>query len=384
VISRTRGLLGVLFSVALLVGSGILIRVVLSRCVEDLRDHRWTWAYMGCVLVFAFASCALLTRVMIWLSFRLNVLDIPNARKIHAEPMPLLGGVAVFLSFLLTLVFAFHLRTPVVGMLLGGTLILVMGVMDDARGLSAKARLVGQVLAAAMVMHYGVVMEFIPGELGGRVMEVILTVLWIVGITNALNFLDGMDGLATGLAAISLASFLCIGIETHQTDFGFITAALLGSCLGFLVFNFKPASIFLGDSGSTFLGFSLASLAVMGTYSERDEISALFIPLLILGIIIYDVIFITFYRIKIGAVRNFHEWLEYTGKDHLHHRLSHLGLSERATVLFIYLLSIFMSIGAIVLVVKAEVDRFLVIIMALIVYILISVLMELGKKRSEW
>jgi UDP-GlcNAc:undecaprenyl-phosphate GlcNAc-1-phosphate transferase len=281
-------------------------------------------------------------------------------------------------------VFAFHLKKQMVGMILGSSLILVMGVLDDIRGLPAKARLVGQLLAAAVLMYHGVVMEFIPGEFGARVMEVMLTAFWIIGVTNALNFLDGMDGLATGLAAISTASFLFIGIQTHQTDFGFITSALLGSCLGFLVFNFKPASIFLGDSGSTFLGFSLAALAVMGTYSESDEITALFIPLLVLGIIIYDVIFITIYRIKIGVVRSFHEWLEYTGRDHLHHRLNHLGLSETETVLFIYLLSIFMSTGAMVLVVKSEIDRFLVIIMALIVYILISVLMELGKKRSEW
>jgi len=160
-------------------------------------------------------------------------------------------------------------------------------------------------------------------------------------------------------------------------------AALLGACMGFLAFNFRPAVIFLGDGGSTFLGFTLACLAVRGTYAETDSTVALFVPLLIMGIIIYDVVFITISRIQRGEVRSFREWIEYTGRDHLHHRLNNLGLTEAQTVLFIYLLSIFMGTGAIVLVVRAEIDRYLVLAMALIVFVAITILMELGRQHAE-
>jgi len=369
-----------------LIFAAAMSRQLLENWLKIPDRHHWAWLYLASTLLFSFCVSYMMTPLMIYLSFQFDILDYPDSRKQHARPTPLLGGLGIFLSFILTLLWTFYFPEPIARVLVGSALIVIMGMIDDARELSAKIRMVGQLVAALIVVCPGadkeVVMTFLPHTWWGKACEYVLTVIWIVGITNSLNFLDGMDGLATGLSCISLGTFLYIALETSQSELGFVTAALLGSCLAFLSFNFKPASVFLGDSGSTFLGFVLASLAVIATYSQEDSVIALSIPLLILGIIIYDVIFITVHRIKRGDVRTFNEWLEYTGHDHLHHRLSQLGLSQTETVLFIYLLAIFMGVGAIVLVVRPEIDKFLVLVMALIVYVVISVLMELGRSNK--
>ncbi len=325
-----------------------------------------------------------LTPVAMALARRFKVLDIPDARKVHREPTPLLGGVAVWAALLVALAFSPNLahHKQIAWIFVGGTIILTLGVLDDARGLPASFRLVVQVLATSLVMSQGVIVTFLPPTPLGRMGEALITVAWVVGIMNALNFLDGMDGLAAGLSAISAATFAFIANNTWQSDMVVLSTALTGAALGFLVFNAKPAKIFLGDAGSTFLGFMLASMAVLGTYRKTDAVIGLSIPILTLGIILYDFIHITISRVARGVVTNFREWIDYVGKDHLHHRLNQLGLDHRQTVLFIYLLSIFMGLSAVVLVTDSDIDKYLVMFMVVIMLTVMTVLMQLGREKK--
>ena len=358
--------------------------IVYGRVWADvMASHLSSLRLAGLMIVVAFCLTWLLTPLAIKAAFGLKILDVPDARKIHSTPTPLLGGAAIFVALVATLSLGPGMSNQMVAILTGSGLILLMGIIDDARGLSAVVRLVGQILAVCIVMSQGTIISFLPDTAWGKAGEVLLTVGWVVGITNALNFLDGMDGLATGLAAISAAALFCITEQTREIELMLGCAAIFGACMGFLCFNFKPAIIFLGDGGSTCLGFFLASMAVTHTCAERDPVIALSTPMLILSIIIYDIIFITVARVYSGVVSNVREWIEYVGRDHLHHRLHHLGLSHKQTVLFIWLLSSFMCISAIMLVTHITVDKYLLILQALIMLTIITILMELGRNSKE-
>jgi UDP-GlcNAc:undecaprenyl-phosphate GlcNAc-1-phosphate transferase len=210
----------------------------------------------------------------------------------------------------------------------------------------------------------------------------LLTVFWIIGITNAMNFFDGMDGLAAGLGAM-IAFFLgVVAFQTAQPFIGWIAVAMMGSCLGFLPFNFKirgNAAIFLGDAGSTVIGFILACVAVYGDWAESDSIVALISPLLIFWILIFDMVHITVDRILTGKVLNFRQWIEYVGKDHLHHRLAHVLGSKKRSVVFIYLLSLCWGISAVALRNARVFDAILLILQAVIMVVLITFLERRGR-----
>ncbi len=352
-----------------------------GAALTDLQPLQPRLRIQAALTLLAFFLSWTFTPLAMRLARRFNVLDIPDPRKVHRHPTPLLGGTAIWAAMLVAFAFSPYLTRQLVAIIIGGTVILFLGVADDAKGLSAKFRLVVQILASCIVISQGVVVTFLPPTVAGRIGETFITVAWIVGIMNALNFLDGMDGLASGLAAISAGAFALIAGNTFQGELSIAATILVGAALGFLIFNFRPARIFLGDAGSTFLGFVLASLAVLGTYQKTDAFIGLSIPILVLGIIIYDFVHITISRIARGVVTNFREWIEYVGKDHLHHRLNHLGLTQVQTVLFIYLLSTFMGLAAFILVAKTAVDKYLVVLMVVIMLAVITVLMELGKQR---
>jgi UDP-GlcNAc:undecaprenyl-phosphate GlcNAc-1-phosphate transferase len=226
-------------------------------------------------------------------------------------------------------------------------------------------------------------LSFLPDTWWGDAGEVLLTIIWIVGITNAVNFFDGMDGLATGLAVIGSLSFFIVAEITGQSYLGFLTIALAGSCLGFLKFNFKPASIFLGDAGSTFLGFTLAGIAIMGGWAEKNPKVALSLPILVLSVFIFDMIYITIARVFKGVVRSFKEWIEYTGKDHLHHRLVTLGFNETQTALLIYLIAACLGISGINLRASEDLRVYLEFIQAFFIFIIIVILMIAGRKALK-
>lgn len=326
--------------------------------------------------------------IFTWIAIRaarfLGVLDYPEERKIHSKPMPLLGGAAVFAAFSLALLLNFRFSLGLKGVVIGASIVMVAGLIDDMRGLSARIRLLVQVVCSLIVVLCGVRIRLLPGASNiGLVLEYVITVIWIVGVTNALNFLDGADGLAAGITFIASTAFFAIAYQTGQVYFAFLNVALAGSCLGFLVFNFHPARIFLGDAGSSFLGFSLASLAVMGEWAENEPIVALSIPLLILAVPIFDIVYITISRMLQGKVSNFREWIEYVGKDHLHHRLSNMGFSHRQTVVFIYLVCSVFAIAALVLKKATVAQSVLLVSQGVMILVIVSVLMLVGQENIE-
>ena len=259
-----------------------------------------------------------LTPAARWLARRVGAIDRPGGRKVHERPTPLLGGAAIYGAFGAAVLLNGVFVEEILAVFLAGTLIFFVGAIEDTWGVSAPIWLLVQVVAVVVLVQAGVVLTFLPAAWWGVAGEWALTFLWIVGITNAFNFLDGLDGLATGSAAIH-AFF--VGVYAHttgQTELAFLSLALMGAALGFLPYNYKPhrrgasADIFLGDSGSTFLGFTLAALAVMGDWAEGSP-KDLIVPVLILAVPIFDTVLTTVVRFRDGLVTNVLEWILYTG-----------------------------------------------------------------------
>ena len=300
------------------------------------------WAHILC-LSFTLSFC--MNPVFAWVATKLHILDIPDARKHHKEATPLLGGAAVFISFGVALLMNGIFSQQVLVILIASLLLFGIGIIDDFKEISAGLKLAAQMICTLLVMSCGIVLRVLPTDMGifATIGNYLLTVFWIIGITNAMNFFDGMDGLAAGLGAL-ISFFLCVvAFQTAQPFLGWIAVAMLGACLGFLPFNFrlkKNAAIFLGDAGSVVIGFILACLAVYGDWAQSDPVVALVSPVLIFWILIFDMVHITIDRIVTGKVKNFKQWIEYVGKDHLHHRLANVLGGRKQSVLFIYLLGL--------------------------------------------
>jgi UDP-GlcNAc:undecaprenyl-phosphate GlcNAc-1-phosphate transferase len=336
------------------------------------------------------------TRLAIRLSHRWGILDIPDERKQHDRPMPLLGGPALCLAFgvgcgaALVLLPAGEKPAPLIREIgataAAGALLVAIGVADDRRGLSTWVRLAGQIIAAGLVMAFGARMSCPFAGVAGPAAETALTLVWLVGITNAMNFLDGLDGLASGLSAVAAVSFGAIAILTGQRLVAAAAFALAGSALGFLRYNVRPARIFLGDSGSTFLGFTLACLALIGDWGAADGEEALlnlFVSAIVLGIPIYDMTYTTVYRFGTGRVHTVGEWLAYVGRDHLHHRLLALGLRPGRACLLICLGGVALGLLALVVVTRGgfdRLDKWFALALAAGLFVGATALMELGRK----
>ena len=333
------------------------------------------------LFVFAFLVVFLSAPLFRRLAMKFNVLDVPNHRKIHKESTPLLGGLAVYMG----VVFGLALNTadlrPYSGLVIGSTIILVIGVVDDIKGLSATFRLIVQFVAALIVIGSGVRFSFLPNSSWGDAGEIILTLVWVIGITNALNYLDGIDGLAAGIACIIALFFSIICYQTNQIALALANTALAASCLGFLPHNFMKAKIFLGSAGSTFIGFAIAGMAVMGRWAE-DNVVKLAVPVLVLGVPIFDMALTTIMRIKEEKISTIIEWLKYAGKDHFHHRLIDLGLHPTEAAFFIYCVSISFGIGAIAVSNEKAVIGVLSIVQAFIIFTVIAILMVVGNRMQ--
>jgi len=286
------------------------------------------------ILLIAFSLAFIFTPLVRLLAFRFNLLDHPKAHGIHSAPVPRIGGIAIYFAFVAGALWQMDLSQQLKGVLVGSTIIFITGLADDLFKLKAKVRLLIQIGALAIMMFkYGVVLDIFENE----ILNGFFTALGIIGITNAVNFLDNMDGLATGLVMISSAAILSIASMTQQFWLAYLAAALIGSCGGFLCHNFRKAHVFMGDSGATFLGFTIASLAVMADWSKHLAITVA-VPLLILGVPVLDMFLITVLRIKEHKVKNFKQWIDYAGKDHLSHRVQRLGLTNRGAVGTVWLL----------------------------------------------
>lgn len=316
-----------------------------------------------------------------------EVLDVPATRKLHTIPTPLLGGAAIYGAFAATVLFNFAFSVQLKGVAVGATMVVVVGVLDDVYDLPARLKLLGQVLAAAVTMAYGVTLNVVPlGVPGAAALNVLLTLVWFLTVTNALQFLDGMDGLAAGLGAVAALFFGMAALQTGQRYVMFLAAPLVGACLGFLPYNFRPgrnASIFLGDAGASFIGFTLAGLAVMGEWAEDDPVVALLTPMLILAVPLFDIAYVGIVRVVTGKVHSLTEWLAYTGKDHLHHRLEALGLNRPEAVLLILAMAATLGLSALLLKYAAPAEAMLVLVQAACVLAIIAVLEGVGRGRGR-
>ncbi|MEA3307430.1 MAG: MraY family glycosyltransferase, partial [Elusimicrobiota bacterium] len=297
----------------------------------------WTWEsgirwfYLFIIATFIGAVLTPLTMV---LARRIGAMDYPGDRKIHSKVVPRLGGLAVYAAFIFTVIRSYQFCNEVIGILIGATIIFILGVVDDIKNLTARTRLFWQFAASLIVVFSGLHVSFTGQMVFGKIFSYAISVIWLVGITNAFNFMDGIDGLALSMGAICSLLFLGIAWNSDQYMVSFLSASLAGGCIGLLQANWRPAKVFLGDGGSTFIGFILACLALAGSWATNNTIVALSTPILILGIPIFDIIYTTISRMKNGKITNVREWLEYASTDHFHHRLMNLGLGVESTVGF--------------------------------------------------
>lgn len=263
-------------------------------------------------------------------AWRSGLTDQPSARKHHSQPMPLLGGAAIYAAVVLALLLfgQRHQVAQLAGILVGATLISFLGLWDDRRPMRPLAKLAGQVGASLVLLGTGVRVQLT----GLLLLDVAISLAWILAITNALNFMDNMDGLAGGVAAVAAAGFLLLAIANQQLLVAPLAAAVLGACLGFLVYNFNPATIFMGDQGSLFLGFLLAALGIKLRFPGRPVEVTWLIPVLVLALPIFDLGLVILSRLRRGV-----NPLTTGGQDHLSHRLYQRGFSRREVALMLYL-----------------------------------------------
>jgi UDP-GlcNAc:undecaprenyl-phosphate GlcNAc-1-phosphate transferase len=292
--------------------------------------------------LIALVASLILTVPVRALALRVGMVDLPGPRKVHLQPIPLLGGLAMYGAVVLATLFAFHgpARQQIAGILAGATLVAGVGIMDDRGLLHHQVKLfLAMPLAAIILLLSGVHAQVFSLLLGGRtgsVLDSSLTVIWVVGITASFSILDHMDGLCAGITAMASIFFAMIAYLNGQTLVTTLAAAVLGAAAGFLRWNFKPAKIFMGDGGAMFLGFLMATLGLKLRVEHASHLSAWLAPLLILGVTIFDTTLVTISRSRRG-------FLPFTtpGKDHTAHRLANLGLGQRGAVLMLYMLGAF-------------------------------------------
>ena len=303
------------------------------------------------------------------LAYKIGAVDVPkDNRRMHKTPIPRLGGLAIVIAFLLCTFLFVELERQLQGILLGAIIILVVGVLDDCLALPALPKFFAQIAAGTVVVLHGCEIRYVtnpfsvvPFYLGWMAGPV--TVFWIVMMTNAVNFIDGLDGLAVGVSGISTATMLVIALLLGEESLAVVLAALLGACLGFIPFNFNPATIFMGDTGATFLGFVLASISVQGLFKMYAVISFM-VPFLILGVPFFDITFAVIRRLAK------HQNPMTADRGHIHHRLIDMGLSQKQSVAIVYMLTGVLGLAAVLLANTAETKAFILFAAVFVVAVL--------------
>ena len=307
---------------------------------------------VGEALLCAMLVSFLLSPVVKSFAYKIGAIDVPkDARRMHKKPTPRLGGLAIFLGFILSvLLFVRPIDTQLRGILLGSVIIVVLGVVDDSAPLRASFKFLVQIAAALVAVYHGVVVEILSNPnvfsdepywyLGWA--SVPITVLWIVGITNSVNLIDGLDGLANGVSTISAGTMLVIALLVSEGQTALIMAALVGACVGFMPYNRNPAQMFMGDTGSTFLGYILATVSIQGLFKYYAIISFA-VPFLILGLPMFDTLFAIVRRLVHGQNPMSPD------RGHIHHRLIDMGLNQKQAVAALYVVSSILGLSAVVL-----------------------------------
>ncbi len=349
------------------------------------------------IYFWAFAVALIVSLVVmpfvILLAKKTGAMDAPNARKVHKKPVPRIGGLGIYAGFMAAIIFVaikFGLNDEMiketVGLIVSGTLIVALGLVDDYKNLPAKIKLLGQICAAGvLVLIFDVRIDFITDPFGEYIyfdnfpipyiapyLAIPITMFWLVGLTNTVNLIDGLDGLAAGVASIASFTILLVALEQNFILVAVLTAALAGAAVGFLKYNFHPAKIFMGDTGSMFLGFMLAGISVTGAVKSVATI-ALIVPIFALGLPILDTTFAIVRRLR-GGVPIFKP-----DKGHLHHRLLSVGFTQRQAVLLMYVISALFGLSAIAL--TAVSSQIAVIILLVVIAAIIYGVKKLGIAR---
>ncbi|MCK8816400.1 undecaprenyl/decaprenyl-phosphate alpha-N-acetylglucosaminyl 1-phosphate transferase [Natroniella sulfidigena] len=277
------------------------------------------------------------------LAFKVGALDYPNQRRVNKQPIPNLGGLAIYAGVVFTLLLLGYSR-DFLAILVSGSLIFGLGILDDLYELSAWNKLIGQIVIALVAIFLGLQIQFITNPWGGVYylgwLSIPLTLIWLVGITNTINLIDGLDGLAGGITVIAAITLAIFAYQQGQVLTVILTLTVIGSTLGFLRYNFNPAQIFMGDTGSMFLGFMLGVISITGALKSVTALT-LIVSILALGIPIFDTL-LSIIRRKLAGQPIFQ-----ADNNHFHHKLLALGLKQFEVVLIIYLISIFLSMIAI-------------------------------------
>lgn len=365
-----------------------IIGILLILFIHPLMKYQFfnsglRWQY---IFIFSFLTTCFLTPFCRYLANKFNILDKPNWRKIHKQATPLLGGLAVYLAFSVSLILNGVFLPGMKILLLGATLIFLLGLWDDIWPLPASLKFALQIIISLIVIILGdIQLTFFFHTSLAPFINIPLTVLWIVGLTNAMNFFDGVDGLATSISIIAALFLGVIAFQTNQPALGWLTVALMGSCIGFMPFNFRvgrSAILFLGDAGSTFLGFTLAGLAVLGRWSDTSHFVSLVAPVLIFGVLIFDMLYVNISRLKNHQANNLFELLTCVNKDHLHHRLIFMGFAQKEAVYIIAITSTCLGVSALIIMNQEIIQALLGLFQAVLILGLVVVLMLKGREKT--
>ena len=316
-------------------------------------------AYVALALLTALVVSFLMTPVVKTFAYKVGAVDVPrDARRMHKVPIPRLGGLAIFIGFMVSVLILGGVRGgngQIQSILLGAVIIMVLGVVDDIMALPAMLKFVVQIAAALIPALNGVVIQAFsnPNIFSDSLywvlgpLSVPFTVLWIVAITNAVNLIDGLDGLANGVSAISATTMLVIALLASEAQVAIVMAALVGACVGFMPYNLNPAKMFMGDTGATFLGYILATMSIQGLFKFYAVISFA-VPFLILGLPIFDTTFAFIRRLAHGQSPM------HADRGHIHHRLIDMGLNQKQAVATLYVISAMLGLSAVVLTTGGE------------------------------
>lgn len=313
-------------------------------------------AYVLLALLVALVVSFLMTPVVKTFAYKVGAIDVPkDNRRMHKTPIPRLGGLAIFIGFMVSILLFANIDSEMKSILLGAVIIVVLGVVDDIMALPAMLKFVVQIGAALIPALNGVqILAFsnpnifsdnLYWVLGG--LSVPFTVLWIVALTNAVNLIDGLDGLANGVSAISATTMLVIALMASEMQVAIVMAALVGASVGFMPYNLNPAKMFMGDTGATFLGYILATMSIQGLFKYYAVISFV-VPFMILGLPIFDTAFAFIRRIAHGQSPM------HADRSHIHHRLIDMGLNQKQAVATLYVISAILGLSAVVLTTSGE------------------------------
>ncbi|WP_298029799.1 MraY family glycosyltransferase [uncultured Dysosmobacter sp.] len=343
-------------------------------------------AYVVLALLAALVISFLMTPVVKTFAYKVGAIDVPkDARRMHKVPIPRLGGLAIFIGFMVSILLFVNIRgnQQMQSILLGAVIIVVLGVVDDIMALPAMLKFVVQIVAALIPAMNGVTIlafsnpnifsDKLYWVLGG--LSIPFTVIWIVAITNSVNLIDGLDGLANGVSAISATTMLVIALLYSEAQVAIVMAALVGACVGFMPYNLNPAKMFMGDTGATFLGYILATMSIQGLFKYYAVISFV-VPFLILGLPIFDTTFAFIRRIAHGQSPM------HADRGHIHHRLIDMGLNQKQAVATLYVISAILGLSAVVLTTGGE-QRAMLFFLALCIVAVVAARVVFPKEVKE-